>query len=293
LKLTATDFPLPLRGRLFTPTELRLIQHLTEALQTTTRAAISREVCRQLGWYCSNGQLKDAACRYVLLRLHENGLICLPAPKRNPFDQAKIVFTAQTAPQAPITQNAGALKPVRLELVTARNQLTLWKEYVQRYHYLGHKVIVGPQLKYFIAGSAGRLGCIAFGGAAWSVKPRDQWLGWTPRQRQENLHLIINNVRFLIFPWVQSKNLASLILALASKIVPQQWQGQYGYQPRLLETFVDKERFHGTCYQAANWIYVGDTTGRGKTDRFKKFPTTIKKILLYPLDPNFCGAFKA
>lgn len=292
-KLCESDFPVALRGRIFTLDELQLIRNIVESMQKTSRSAISRQVCRCLGWYCCNGQLKDAACRYVLLQLHQNGLICLPAPKRNPFESTKIDFTAKTLPQTLLTHNAADLRPIYLELVSTRNQLILWKEYVQRYHYLGHKVIVGPQLKYFISCSKYLLGCIAFGGAAWSVKPRDQWIGWTPQQRQDNLHFIINNVRFLIFPWVQSKNLASMILSHASKIVPQHWASQYGYQPRLFETFVDKERFSGACYKAANWIYVGDTTGRGKTDRLKEFPSTIKKIMMYPLDKNFLRAFKS
>jgi len=280
------DFPLSIRGRFFTITELEIIRNVINSPSFTNRAAIAREVCRRLNWYRPNGQLKDAACRYVLLKLHQNNIIKLPPARRNPFVKSKIIFTTQTDSKQLITDNAGKLKPLTFQLVSDYNQLKLWKEYIERYHYLGHKIIVGPQLKYFITSQRKILACIAFGGAAWSVKPRDSWIGWTNEIRKQNLNLIIDNVRFLILPWIKSKNLASMILAQASQIVPQHWQLQYGYKPMLLETFVDKERFDGACYKAANWIYVGDTKGRGKMDRLNQYPSSIKKILVYPLCKN-------
>ena len=279
-------FPRSIRGRTFSLTDLEIILNVINSPSFTNRAAIAREVCKRLNWYRPNGQLKDAACRYVLLNLHQNNIIKLPPPRRNPFVKSKIIFTAQTDSKPPITDNAGKLKPLSFQLVPDYNQLKLWKEYIERYHYLGYKIIVGPQLKYFVTSHKEILACIAFGGAAWSVKPRDSWIGWTNEIRKQNLNFIIDNVRFLIFPWVKSKNLASMILAQASQIVAQHWQQQYGYKPVLLETFVDKERFDGACYKAANWIYVGDTKGRGKMDRLNQYPSSIKKIFLHPLCKN-------
>jgi len=177
-------------------------------------------------------------------------------------------------------------KPIKIELVTQRPQIQLWKEYIERYHYLRDKVIVGPQLKYLISCDQGIVACIGFGGAAWKVQPRDQWIGWTPEQRIQNLPLVINNVRFLILPWIKSRNLASMLLSQISKVIPGHWQSHYGYTPVLLETFVEKERFEGTCYKAANWIHVGDTKGRGKMDRFNQKRKPVKAIFLYPLTKN-------
>jgi hypothetical protein len=284
--LKEEDFPRSLRNRVFTWSDILSIREVVDALRVTSRAAISREVCRRLSWYRPNGQLKDAACRYVLLKLHHSEIITLPKPKRNPFAEKKQTTTSRTNPQPEIRSGAGSLGPLKIELVTERRQLNLWKEYIHRYHYLGDKVIVGPQLKYLISCSQGTIACIGFGGAAWKVQPRDQWIGWTLEQRLKNLPLIINNVRFLILPWVKSKNLASMILAKISKGVAADWYKNYGYNPVLLETFVEKERFEGTCYKAANWAYVGDTKGRGKMDRFSKYPNAIKCIFIYPLKKN-------
>lgn len=280
------DFPLFIRGRVFSFSDIETIRCITNSGAFTNRAAIAREVCRTLNWYRENGQLKDAACRYALLKLHRSNLIQLPPPQRNPFIKKTIAFTKNTDEKQPINQNAGKLKPLTFQLVTEQKQFKLWKEYVQRYHYLGYKLIVGPQLKYFVTSKQNVIACMAFGGAAWTVEPRDSWIGWDHQTRKRNLKLIINNVRFLILPWVTSKNLASTILSQASKTVSLDWQKVYGYLPLLLETFVDKERFDGASYKAANWIYLGDTKGRGKVDRFNKYPSSIKKIFIYPLCKN-------
>ena len=284
--LCDNDFPLVIRGRVFSLSDIETIRHIISSGAGTHRAVIAREVCRAFNWYRDNGQLKDAACRYALLKLHQSNLIKLPHPRRNPFVKKTITFSKNTDEKQPINQNAGKLKPLTFQLVTEQNQFQLWQEYVERYHYLGYKVIVGPNLKYFVTSQQHMIACLAFGGAAWNVEPRDCWIGWDHHTRKQNLKFIINNVRFLILPWVASKNLASTILAQASKTVPQDWLKIYGYSPVLLETFVDKERFDGACYKAANWIYVGDTKGRGKVDRFNKYPVSIKKIFIYPLAKN-------
>lgn len=145
----------------------------------------------------------------------------------------------------------------------------------------------GAQVRYLIDSPSGYLCAIGFSAAAWKVGPRDSWIGWSAERRVQNLHLVVDNSRFLILPWVQCKHLASKILSLCAKRLPVDWQDIYGYRPVLMETFVEKDRFAGTCYKAANWIHVGSTQGRGKLDRFKEYKLPVKDIYLYPLDKTF------
>jgi len=158
---------------------------------------------------------------------------------------------------------------------------------IQRYHYLGHRPLPGAQFRYLVQSAKGLVGALSFSAAAWKIAPRDHWIGWTAAQRQTHLHLIVCNSRFLILPWVTAKNLASKILALAARQLPTDWQRRHGFQPVLLETFVETNRFAGTCYKAANWIYVGQTQGRGKCDHWNQNVLPIKDIYLYPVCRNF------
>ena len=168
-----------------------------------------------------------------------------------------------------------------------KSESRLCNELVERYHYLGHKPLPGAQLRYLVSSGEQPIALLGFGAAAWMSAPRDGYIGWTHEQRQRHLHLIVNNARFLILPWVQSKNLASMILANAARILPSQWQEVYGYRPVLLETFVEKPRFQGTCYKAANWICLGQTKGRGKLGPAGKQSVPIKDLWVYPLDRRF------
>lgn len=281
--MTEDDFPLQLRGRCFTLTELGLIRNIISCMPSKNRTEISREICAQLNWRQVNGNLKDAACREVLLKLHRAHLITLPPPKRIPNRLKPVPPSRLTDSKPIITVSVDKLNPIELMLITNNSSNRLFREYMDRYHYLGHQMIVGPQLRYIIGSREHVLGCIAFAAAAWCVKPRDQWIGWNHQLRKQNLCYIINNVRFLILPWIKSPNLASRILALCAKQVPQDWQQRYGYSPLLFETFVEKKRCQGTCYQAANWIYVGDTQGRGKRDRLNQYLLPTKAIYLFPV----------
>jgi hypothetical protein len=163
----------------------------------------------------------------------------------------------------------------------------LWNGYIERHHYLGHQLMPGAQLRYFVRAAGHIVAALGFGASAWKVKPRDQVIGWTKDQRQRNLHLVVNNARFLILPWIHRKNLASRILALVSRRIPDDWQVRYAYRPVLLETFVEKQRFTGTCYKAANWQHLGDTQGRGKLDILHRNAQPIKSIWIYPLTRHF------
>jgi len=172
---------------------------------------------------------------------------------------------------------------VSVEVVKGKETTGLWNEYVSRYHYLGYKKPFGYVLRYFIVSEQGFLGCLMFAGASKALADRDRWIGWTQIQRLRNLAWVINNSRFLIFPWVQVKNLASHILGLVARRVKEDWQERWGYSPVLAETFVDPQYYEGICYKAANWQYLGMTTGEGLVRKGRTYTTTSKKIFVKPL----------
>jgi hypothetical protein len=175
------------------------------------------------------------------------------------------------------------LGPLRARGVEGTPLAKLWNEYVARYHYLGLGMLVGPHVRYLVESDHGWLAALGFCAAAWAVRPRDEWIGWTREQRQAGLRYIVNQSRFLILPWVRSKNLASRLLGLSARWLLRDWEARYRIRPRLLETFVDGQRFAGTCYRAANWLHVGRTQGRGKLDRENRYALPIKEIFLYAL----------
>jgi hypothetical protein len=222
-----------------------------------------------------------------MLRMCEAGLISLPPSKGPVCNPASTIrFTEATAEQTPFTTPAGHLTDLRFKIVTKKKQSKLWNEYIHRYHYLGYKGLAGAQLRYMILDGDNLLALMGFGAAAWKTAPRDQFIGWSDRKRQEKLNLIVNNSRFLILPWVNSKNLASKILGLTAKRLPVDWLEKYNYQPVLMETFVESGKFKGTCYKAANWTFVGRTKGRGKLGGHKA-GIPKKDIWLYPLNRSF------
>jgi len=221
-----------------------------------------------------------------MLRMQDDELIQLPPPRcKRP--QSRIQFTTATEPEKKILTPVHYLPPLQLKSVIKREDSRLWNEFIHRYHYLGYKSLPGAQLRYFVIAEQQILALLGFGASAWQCAPRDRYIGWNHDQRKKNLHLIVNNARFLILPWVQSKNLASKILAQAAKRIPDDWQQRYAYRPVLMETFVEKKRFTGTCYKAANWRYMGETKGRGKLGPAGKKSVPIKDIWLYPLKPDF------
>ena len=273
-------------GRDFTPTEIALIRELLQIPQMN-RARLSREVCERLGWRRENGALKDMSCRVALLRMHADGLITLPPP-RNPKPVAYRSYShIEQAVLEPALIPAIALATLTIDPVLSKADSLLWNAYIQHHHYLGHQPMPGAQLRYLVRAEGQIIAALGFGASAWKVKPRDQAIGWTTEQRQRNLHLIVNNARFLILPWIRCKNLASRILGLTAKRLPDDWQARYSYRPVLLETFVEKPRFAGTCYQAANWHNVGDTQGRGKLDVLHRHAKPVKSIWIYPLARDF------
>ena len=273
-------------GREFSEEEIAEIRRLIAEDPHRTRAELSRLTCRVLGWYKADGGLKDMSARVAMLRMHADGLIILPPPRGTP-PQASISITAQTDPGPPLCKPAHTLTSLSLQRVQNRQDSRLWNEYIHRYHYLGYTPLPGAQLRYILFCEAHPIALLGFGAAAWQTAPRDRYIDWNHEQRKRNLPLIVNNARFLLLPWIQSKNLASLLLARVAKVLPQHWQEVYGYCLVLLETFVERPRFQGTCYKAANWIYLGQTKGRGKLGPAGKQSVPIKDLWVYPLDRHF------
>lgn len=273
-------------GRDFSDQELMQIRELIAGNPMSTRAELSRLTCELLHWHKIDGGLKAMSCRVAMLRMQSDGLIELPAATgKRP--QSRIELTPNTAPEAVIEQPVNDLMALQLCPVVSSTQSRLWNEYIQRYHYLGYKTLPGAQLRYFVSSGERFVALLGFGASAWQTAPRDDYIGWDHDQRKRNLQLIVNNARFLILPWVKSKNLASKILGMVARQLPIDWQARYQYRPVLLETFVEKERFTGTCYKAANWVHVGETKGRGKLGPAGKQSVPIKDIWLYPLTRDF------
>ena len=225
------------------------------------------------------------SCRVAMLRMHRDQLIVLPPARCKPA-KAIIRLTDRTLPQAPVCAPLHELTRPQLQLVSSADDSRLWNEYIERYHYLGHKPLPGAQQRYFATIDNQIVAAFGFGAAAWKTTPRDDFIGWNRDRREANLARIVNNARFLILPWVKCPNLASHLLARLARELPQQWYNRYKIRPVLLETFVE-QRFSGICYQAANWINVGKTKGLGKCATSHTPTLPIKDIWLYPLCPDF------
>lgn len=274
-------------GRTFMACEFELIRALIAQSPPPSRAQLSRDVCERLDWRRPDGRLKDMSCRVALLRMQADGLISLPPP-RNAKPVAYLANPMiEQAVLEPLLLPQIELSRLTVEPVRKKRDSLLWNAYIQRHHYLGHQLMPGAQLRYFVRAAGEVVALLSFGASAWKTQPRDEFIGWTREQRERNLHLVINNARFLILPWVRCRNLASRVLALIIRRLADDWHIRYAYRPVLLETFVEKPRFIGTCYKAANWQYLGDTRGRGKLDRLHRHAEPVKSIWVYPLASDF------
>jgi len=273
-----------IRGREFTASDIALINKTISDNPTLSRRKLSLIVSENLNWRQHNGNLKDRACRDVLLRLSNKNLIKLPKGQYE-FNKQSISIKSINFTQ-PATDLVGTVsdfeKPI-FKLVQDASERQLWNYLVENYHYKGCKITVGRHLKYLIYIANQLIGCFAFADSVLKLTVRDQWIGWTAKQRETNLHLIINNVRFLILPWVKVKNLASKLLSLSAQIVPSDWLCYYNFRPVMLETFVETQRFTGASYKAANWIYLGQTKGKGRSGMNYYYHGIIKDIYIYPL----------
>lgn len=281
--------PLTFCGRHFSISEVEMIREVAIQCSALSLTEISRTVCELLDWKRPNGKLKNHECRLLLERLRDQGGLSLPAVQScGRQGPRRVLLTGRSDPQPEITGSAGQFEPLRLSVVGTQDKedLQLWAEYVERYHYLGHRMPVGASLRYLVRSwhyPNQVLACLLWSSAAWKMAARDRWIGWSAEQRARNLPFLVNNSRFLILPWILIQGLASKILAHCARQLPGDWDRGYGYRPLLLETLVEEDRFRGTCYRAANWIALGRTQGRGRMDRDHQAPVCPKLLFVYPL----------
>jgi len=275
-------------GREFPAEVIARIRQTVQEEPEVSRAALSRLVCQWLNWRQPNGKWREMSCRVALHKLAQRQLIVLPTARHARPVPAPIEPSPLLAEQAPIACELKELGPI--ELVAVRGQSAeaqLWKEMVACHHYAGYQPLVGAQLRYLMRCRKGWLGALGFSAAARQVAARDRFIGWSVRARRVRREEVVANSRFLLLPWVRVKNLATKVLALSVKRLAADWQRAYGYRPLMVETYVDQERFRGTCYRAANWIHVGRTAGRGRQDRQGRAQRSVKDIYLYALSADW------
>jgi len=278
------------QGRRLAAADIQRIRGLIAAHPDWSRRRLSEVLCAEWDWRNGRGQLKDMATRTLLVKLEQRGLIELPARRWVATNrmalrprQPSLWHPAEIATTLP---ELGELS-VR-EVSTDRTARVAFADALAQFHYLGHRGTVGENLQYTVTDARGRLlACLLFGSAAWKCRPRDEYIGWNAEQRVRKLHLLTNNTRFLILPSVRVPHLASWILARVLRRLSNDWQQKYGHPIALVETFVERQRFRGTSYQAANWIRLGRTAGRSRQDRDHRLQVAVKDVYLYPLDRRF------
>lgn len=272
-----------------TDEKITAVRRLIEENPDMGRSKLSVRLCEMWNWRGANGQTKDMSCRDVLLALDKAGKIVLPKSQRVPRKVGEVFKVKHlTHDETPIAGSLRDLRPLRIEAISSKEDLLQFKSYIDQYHYIGFDRYIGERMAYMVYSHDGKvLSCLLFGSAAWACKERDAWIGWGKEQRKYNLNMMTNNTRFLVLPWVTVPHLASHILSLIAKRISGDWQQKYGHPIHLLETFVETERFKGTCYKAANWIYVGSTTGRGRDGGHHHAILPLKGIYLYPLVSDY------
>ena len=273
-------------GRDLSVEDLDLIRQLVHDFPALPLSQLAATICELLDWKRPTGSLKTRECFSFLQQLQSRGWVdCLPELRVTaPRGSRSVALDELSEPKSDLSGPLQHHLPISLQLITNRADRRLFQQYLQRYHYLGYRVPFGAQLRYFAGCSDGLLACLLMTSAAWKMAPRDTWIGWDQHTRSANLPLVVNNSRFLILPWVRIRHLASHILSMVAKRLPEDWETHYNVRPLLLETLVDPVRFTGTCYRAANWIDLGSTQGRGRMDRSGQAQgLSPKRIFVYPL----------
>jgi hypothetical protein len=283
------NLPFTYRGQVINDDKVASINQLISGNPDDSRWALSKKLCLALNWVQPNGTLKDMICRGLMLKLHRAGHIKLPPVRQrsqNPFISRKKPDRVKVD-QTPIVGKLSGITPLRFCQVRRTPYEKLFNGLVEQYHYLGYCHPVGEQLKYIVYADKRPIVCFAWSSAPRHIGCRDRFIGWSPEQRKGHIHLMAYNSRFLILPWIRVKQLASHLLGQMARILSADWRAVYSHPIYYLETFVDKDRFAGTSYKAANWIYLGDTTGRGKNDQTRKPNRSIKAVWGYPLCKRF------
>jgi len=278
-------------GRKITIQEIEEITETVTTFSNLSLKALTETICEHLEWFTATGTYKRDACLKLLQKLEAKGLFQLPTkrPPRAPVVTLRPDTSTLAAQKHPeIECDLKKVGPVTIEQVTSKANTTLWNQYVECYHYLGYKRPIGCSIKYFAKTENNEiLACALFAGAAKSITARDKWIGWSSNQRLRNLPWVINNTRFLIMPWVKVPCLASHILGIINRQISDDWYQKWGYHPLLMETFVDPDKYNGTCYKASNWHNIGRTTGCGLVRTGKTYTTSPKLIFTRPLVKNF------
>ncbi|MHB1796384.1 MAG: DUF4338 domain-containing protein [Acidobacteriaceae bacterium] len=283
------DAKLAYRHRLITEADVVFIQQLIAANPTASRRQLSKLLCQAWNWIQPNGALRDMVCRGLMLKLHREGLIQLPAIKKKPrnplVERNRPTFVAVDA--HPLTARLSEIQPLEFRQVRRTPEEPLFNSLMEQHHYLRYQQSVGENIKYLVYAGTRPIACVAWSSAPRHLGSRDRFIGWSAAARRQNIRFLAYNTRFLILPWISVKHLASHILGRMAKLVPADWTALYGHPVYFLETFVDPQRFRGTCYRAANWVLLGRTTGRGNNAPTKKATLPIKEVLGYPLCRDF------
>jgi len=277
------------RGKRITQEDVAFIRGLIAQNPGDSRWALSQKLCQAWNWRQANGALRDMVCRGLMLALHRAGHIELPAKRQDPFNP--LVQREKPAPVAidpcPIEVSLSSILPFEIRQVRRTILEKVCNSLIEQYHYLGYCQPVGEHLKYLVFAGQRPVACMIYSSAPRHIGCRDRFIGWPAVVRRQNLHLIVYQSRFLILPWVRVSHLASHLLGQMAKRLSTDWQGLYQHPVYFQETFVDLERFKGTCYKAAGWLCLGKTTGRGKNDQTKKPNRSIKAVWGYPLCRDF------
>ena len=277
------------RGRAITDADVVFIRDLIAAHPTASRRALSKTLCEAWNRVQPNGALRDRVCRGLMLALHRAGHIALP-PQRfippNPLVR-RARPTPATVDTTPLCSALDAIRPLTFHQVRRTSRESLFNSLLEQYHDLGYTQPVGEHLKYLVVAHDRPIACLAWSSAPRHLGCRDRFIGWSPEARRKNIRFVAYNLRFLILPWVEVRHLASHLLGRMVRVPARDWEQVYGHPIHFLETFVDPQQYRGTCYRAANWIFLGRTTGRGKDDQTHKPNRPIKDVLGYPLCRRF------
>jgi len=277
------------RGRHLTAREVAFIRELIADHPTASRRGLSKELCQVWNWVQPNGALRDMVCRSLMLELHRAGLIELPPVRFRPANP----LTRRRRPAAvevdrsPIEGRLGELGELAVRQVRRTAEEPLVGGLIEEHHYLGYTQPVGEHLKFLVLSHERPVACFVFSSAPRHLGPRDRYIGWNAQARRCNIRFIAYNSRFLILPWVRVPHLASHLLGRMARLLPAEWERVYGHPVYFIETFVDPSRYRGTCYRAANWVYLGQTTGRGKDAPTRRPNRPLKDVLGYPLTRQF------
>jgi hypothetical protein len=277
------------RHRVITDDDLVFVRQLIAAHPDASRWGLSKKLCEAWHWVQANGALRDMVCRGLMLMLHRQGLIELPPVRRvtrNPLVERSAPLLVRVD-EAPLQGRLADLGPLAVRQVRRTPEEALFNSLLQQHHYLGYTQPVGEHLKYLVYAQGRPVACAAWCSAPRHLGSRDRFLGWGPQARRQNIRLLAYNTRFLILPWVRVPHLASHLLGRLTRLLSADWQRLYGHPIYFVETFIDPQRFRGTCYRAANWTVLGTTTGRGKDDLTHRANRSLKQVLGYALVPDF------